>query len=204
MAELWDVLDANGDKTGRLHERGFMNDGDYHLVVHVWVVNSKNEFLISKRTPNKPFPNMWECTGGSAIAGDDSVTTAIKEVNEELGIVLEAKNGMLFKRYKHTFENGSGHFVDVWLFRQEIGLADIIFQPDETCDAMLAGKNMINRMVDDGVFIGRDIFPYLDELFIFCDVHDIPGHEDRRDRRISTCSRVILTTISQARRLITG
>jgi 8-oxo-dGTP pyrophosphatase MutT (NUDIX family) len=163
--EMWDVLDKDGNITGRLHERGMMNDGDYHLVVHVWVINKNNEFLISKRTPNKPYPNMWECTGGSAVAGDDSITTALKEPKEELGIVLDPKNGHLFKRYKREYDNGSGDIIDVWLFRQEINITDIKFQPDETCDAMLAGKELINQMINDGTFIGRDIFPYLDELF---------------------------------------
>jgi isopentenyldiphosphate isomerase len=172
MIELWDVLDSYGNKTGRLHERGsgVMNSGEYHLVVHVWVINSKNEFLISKRASNKkPYPNMWECTGGSAVAGDDSITTAIKEVNEELGIVLEEKNGQIFKRYIRGWENGSGDFIDVWLFRQEVDLKNIIFQPKETCDAMLAGADTINQMIEDSLFIGHDIFPYLDELFSFCE-----------------------------------
>ena len=177
MAELWDVLDENGDRTGQLRERGPMQKGEYHLVVHVWIVNSKGEFLISKRTPNKPFANMWECTGGSAVAGDDSLTTALKEVREELGIALEPKNGQLFKQYRYwcrcvfcvdDFNDGSGQFVDVWLFRQDADLAEVILQPGETCDAMLADNNKINQMIDDGIFIGRDMFPYLDELFEFC------------------------------------
>jgi len=164
--ELWDVLDKNGKKTGRLCKRGPMQCGEYHLVVHVWIVNSKNEFLISKRTPNKTFPNMWECTGGSAVAGDDSMTTAMKEVYEEIGIALDPQNGRLFKRYQRNFENGSGDFNDVWLFRQAVDLSDVVFQPDETCDAMFADKFKIEQMINDGIFIGREIFPYLDELFV--------------------------------------
>ena len=40
MAELWDILDENGNKTGRLHERGKpMNKGEYHLEVSVWIEN---------------------------------------------------------------------------------------------------------------------------------------------------------------------
>ena len=169
MAELWDVLDEYCNKTGRLCERGPMEQGEYHLVIHVWIMNEKGEFLISKRTSNKPFPNLWECTGGSAVAGDDSISTAIKEVKEELGITLDHKNGQLFKHYTRHFEDGSGDFVDVWLFRQTADLSEVVFQIDETCDAMLANKDKINQMIDDGIFIGRDIFPYLDELFYFCD-----------------------------------
>lgn len=36
MRELWDILDENGNKTGRLRERGTpMRKGEYHLVIQV-------------------------------------------------------------------------------------------------------------------------------------------------------------------------
>jgi len=36
MTELWDILDENGNVTGRFHERGKpMNKGEYHLEVSV-------------------------------------------------------------------------------------------------------------------------------------------------------------------------
>jgi len=181
LKELWDVLDENGNQTGRLHERGKpMKQDDYHLVVHVWVINGSGEFLISKRTPNKIFPDMWECTGGSAVAGDDSLTSALKEVKEELGIALDPENGQLFRRYKRNFFE-SGDFVDVWLFRQEINSADIVLQPDETCDAMLADKEVINQMITDGNFIGRELFPYIDELFEFCDERRAKNEQAKND-----------------------
>lgn len=98
MVELWDVLDKSGTVTGRVHERGKpMNKGEYHLEVHVWIENDKGEYLISLRSSNKTSPNMWECTGGNAVAGDDSLTTALKEVKEELGIVLEPQNGRMIR-----------------------------------------------------------------------------------------------------------
>ncbi len=162
--ELWDLLDENGNATGEVVERGKQTHG-YHLVVHVWIVNSKGEFLISKRTPNKLSPNMWECTGGSAVAGDDSITTAMKEVSEELGVTLNPENGRLFTRLKRWFDC-CGEFVDVWIFRQDVDLRDVVYQEGETCDAMLATKEMILQMMDEGTFIQKDIFPYIDELFV--------------------------------------
>jgi isopentenyldiphosphate isomerase len=165
MAELWDILDENRNKTGRLHERGVpMAVGDYHLLVHVWIMNTKKEFLISKRTPNKPYPNMWECTGGSAIASDDSLTTALKEVREELGVALNAESGQIYKSYTRKHENGSSDFIDVWFFRQDVNLSDIIFQPSETCDAMWAGADKIREMIKSGEFLGEHHYPYFDEM----------------------------------------
>ena len=167
MDEFWDILDSSGNKIGRLHKRGEpMADDDFHLVVHVWIVNINGKLLISKRTVNKNFPLMWECTGGSAVAGDDSLTTAIKEAQEELGINLVPENGSIFTRIKRDFEGmGGDDFVDVWIFRQEVNIDEITFNPDETCDAKWASPYEICKMINNGEFIGRDIFPYIDELF---------------------------------------
>lgn len=44
--EIWDIYDKYRRKTGATHERRItMKTGDYHIVVHVWVVNSKGELL---------------------------------------------------------------------------------------------------------------------------------------------------------------
>ena len=85
--ELWDVYDRDRNMTGRFHERGRdMRHDDYHLVVQVWIENSKGEWLISKRCPEKPYGGKWETTGGSVVAGENSFEAALREVREELGV----------------------------------------------------------------------------------------------------------------------
>ena len=166
MAELWDILDENSNKTGYLHERGKpMRKGEYHLTVNVWIENDNGEYLISQRAPNKPMhPNLWECTGGNAITGDDSLTTALKEVNEELGVILEPQNGRIIKhRSRHCV---CGHcLVDVWLFKQNVDISSVSLSPDETCDVMWASSSEINRMIDKGTFTTWGLFTHVDELF---------------------------------------
>ncbi|MCL2014034.1 MAG: NUDIX domain-containing protein [Oscillospiraceae bacterium] len=178
MVEFWDILDENRNKTGRLHERGKpMQQGDCHLVVHIWVMNNKGEFLISKRSPDVTgWAGMWQTTSGSAVAGDDSLTTALKETAEEIGVTLNPKNGQLFKQFEapHTINKGSV-FYDAWLFKQEIDISSIVLQPDETCDSMWADQEKIRQMIRDNVFISeKRVYPYLDELFAFCGNCDIP------------------------------
>ena len=165
MTELWEIFDENGNATGRLHERGNpLGKGEYHLTVSVWIENDNGEYLISKRAPNKENPNVWECTGGNAIAGDDSLTTALKETNEELGVVLKPQNGRMIKH--HSRKCSCNHcLADIWLFQQNIDISTVTLAPHETCGAMWASRDEINRMIDDGTFSTWGQFTYIDELF---------------------------------------
>lgn len=171
MRELWDVFDQNRNITGRFHERGqTMKKGDYHLIVQVWILNNEGKFLITKRVPSKSiWANLWHTTGGCAVAGDDSLKTALKETREEIGIILDSQNGKPLKSYSkpHGSDDGSA-FYDVWLFKQEIDLSMITYQPDEICDAKWADKDEILKIIDNGAFLSVIEYPYLDELFDFC------------------------------------
>ena len=156
--ELWDVYDENRCLTGRLQRRGdALESGDYHLVVYVMVQNSDGRFLLTKRSPNKGFPNIWETTGGSALAGDDSLTAAMREVREETGLILRPECGRRILECK-----GENFFGDYWLFRQDIDLNDVVLQEGETCDKMLADEQTIRAMHEEGTFVPCR---HLDELF---------------------------------------
>ena len=165
MVELWDVLDKEGNRTGRIQERGWMQPGNYHLIVNVWIKNKKGKFLIAKRTPNKRWPNLWGTTIGSAVKGDDSLTTAIKEAEEELGVSLTPNRGRLFKRYRNEFPGDCGEFIDVWLFGQEVDINKVILKADETCDVKWASREDIMNMIKNKEFIPLEDLPYIDELF---------------------------------------
>ena len=94
--EYWDLYDKNRQKLNKIHLRGKeLNEGEYHIVVNIWIINDQNKILLTKRHPNKIWPLKWECTGGSVIAGEDSFTGAIREVEEEIGIRLKKENGKL-------------------------------------------------------------------------------------------------------------
>ncbi len=156
--ELWDVLDENRATTGRLHKRGdFMKDGDYHLVVHVWIQNNDGYFLLTKRSPNKGYPNTWETPGGSAISGDNSLSAALREVKEETGLTLLPDNGKCVYTYR-----GDSFFADIWVFKQDFDLSKITLQEGENCDKALATPEKIFELNNKKL-----LFPYvyLDKIF---------------------------------------
>lgn len=160
--ELWDLYDQNRCKVNRLHRRGDpLAQGNFHLTVHIWIQNSAGKLLLTKRSPNKGYPGMWEMTGGSAIAGDDSLTAALREVKEETGLILHPENGSCVYTYR-----GDGFFCDVYVFRQEVSLADVVLQPGETTDARWASAAEIREMSRKGTFVPvsylKKMIEYLD------------------------------------------
>ena len=87
--ELWDLFDAGRRPLVRTHPRGTpCAAGEYHIVVSVWTLDSRDNFLLTLRDPAKEsYPNTWENTGGSALAGETSRAAAVRELAEETGIL---------------------------------------------------------------------------------------------------------------------
>ena len=161
--EFWDVLDKDRKPTGKKLMRGArMKEDEYHLVVDVWIQSSKGEFLISKRTENKTFPNLWETTGGSAVTGDDSLKTALKEVREELGLELVPVNGKLIFQCQRS-EKQFPDFLYVWLFKQDFDISSVICQQDEVSEAKWSTKEQIIQMIGENIFF--QYYNYLKYVF---------------------------------------
>lgn len=155
MIELWDELDEHGRRTGKTIRRGDpMHSGQFHLVVDVWIRNRNRKFLISRRSPNKIMPNMWETTSGSAIAGEDSKTAALREAKEEVGITLSPGNGRLIRREIRRQDSGSS-ILETWLFEEPISDQEPVCQDGEVSEAKWATKSEILSMIQERVFINH-------------------------------------------------
>ena len=88
--EAWDVYDRQGNRTGKIKTRyDVFEDGEYHLGASLWIVNKKGELLIQKRSPTKRInPGKWSITGGAVCAGESSEQACVREVAEEIGLIL--------------------------------------------------------------------------------------------------------------------
>lgn len=157
--ELWDIYDINRNKTGRTMERGPVPEGDYHLVVHVCIFNSKGEMLIQQRQYYKEgWPNLWDISvGGSAVQGDSSQSAAEREVKEELGIKLDLSN--IRPHFTINFDRG---FDDVYLIEKEVNIGDLVLQEEEVQAAKWATKEEILEKIEKQEFI--PYYPSLIEL----------------------------------------
>ena len=155
--ERWDVYDGSRNLTGRtIYRSEVLKDGEYHLCVHVWIADRDGRFLITRRSPDKGFAGMWECSGGSALAGEDSLTAALRETAEETGLALTADSGKLLRTLRRQRD-----FCDIWLFRHDFTLEDVVLQEGETCGARLVSFDELQAMKTDGTLVP---FDYIEEL----------------------------------------
>ena len=147
-AELWDLLDEDGMPIGASHVRGEkLPHGAFHRVVEIFTLNSKGEMLVTKRAPEKkPYPNMWETTGGAVVAGEDSLDAARRELKEETGIEISAGELELILTHK-----SKSAFVDIYLARKDVPEEHLIMQPGETVDARWVTLPEFERMIGDGM-----------------------------------------------------
>jgi isopentenyldiphosphate isomerase len=64
-------------------------DGDWHCSAHVWLLDAERKLIVvQKRSASKDtFPNRWDISAAGHIeVGCDPLTTAVRELAEELGI----------------------------------------------------------------------------------------------------------------------
>ena len=156
--ELWDVYNINKEKTGKKIKRGEdLNNDEYHIVINAWIQNDDDKFLITKRAGNKSHPYMWECVGGSILSGEDSLAGAIREVKEEVGIDLTL-NKVKFIGSKHRYYTNCNDILDVWLFKANNKIDEIIIQEQEVCDAMWASKEKIIELYNNKQFEANSFF----------------------------------------------
>ena len=158
--ELWDILDEKGNKTGRTMVRGDrIKRGDYHLVVHIWAKNEKGEYLIQKRAKTVfSMPGKWSSTSGSVVAGEDSLTTAVREAKEELGIDAPPERFRFVRRLMRRQD-----FADVSLLTQPVDVSALVLQKQEVEAVKWASRREITEMVQSGEFpnYGREYFDLL-------------------------------------------
>lgn len=159
--EVWDLYDRNRNKLDEKHIRGVLMPKDrYHLVVHVWIQNDSGELLLSKRHPNKPYGGYWECTGGSVIAGENSLQGAYREVAEELGLQLDDKAAKLLRREVRQVDH-----LDNWLFHSNVSIEQLTFQPEEVIDAKWVDEETYRRMVRQKAIVPT-LHHFFDELMV--------------------------------------
>ena len=106
MAEYIDVLNEDGIKTGEILTRKEVHSkGLWHRAIVIAIINEKNEILLQQRSANKDKnANLWDISvAGHISSGQDAVSAAAREINEEVMIGVEAKVSVTDFRYMFSY-----------------------------------------------------------------------------------------------------
>jgi isopentenyldiphosphate isomerase len=161
MPELWDVYDANRQRTGKIIERpSAWGQEAYHLIIHVAIFDCSHRMLIQHRCHEKhAWADLWDISaGGSALAGEESWQAAERETREELGIRLDLEH--VRPHFSINYTRGFDDFYTVEI--PDLDLATLKLQTGEVDQARWATLNEVRQMLKDGSFV--PYFPGLIEL----------------------------------------
>lgn len=89
LEELIDVLDENGNKTGKIVTRKQVHEqGLWHRIIVVAIIDKDGHLLMQQRSKSKAKnPLKWDVSSaGYVSSGQTSTESAIRETQEELGI----------------------------------------------------------------------------------------------------------------------
>lgn len=148
--ELFDVLTAEGEKTGVVRERGVAHrDGSPHAASHVWIVRENgrggHDVLLQKRSAGKDsYPGCYDISAaGHVAAGDGYLETALRELQEELGIGADAGSLHLVGTHHGMFE---AEFYGRMFRNHEISRVYVCDRPVEETALSLSAREVESVM----------------------------------------------------------
>jgi len=143
--EMFDVIDMDGNKTGAIKERGVVHrEGALHATSHIWIAreNEKSgyDILLQKRSTCKDsHPGCYDISSAGHIgAGDEALESALRELEEELGIKAKSEEllefGVQYKNYEGEFYGKP--FRDnqrsiLYLYKEPINMEELVLQESE-------------------------------------------------------------------------
>jgi len=168
MEEYLDVLDENGNPTGRTKLKSEIHrDGDWHKTVHIWIINHKGELLIQKKSPDDyNFSNLFDISSAGHIsAGEKSVDAAMREIGEELGLNIPEKNfeylftvAQKYRSDKLAYINNE--FGDVYLIKMELDSSKLKLQKEELAEVKFMHYKELEKIISEN---NKEFIPHPEE-----------------------------------------
>lgn len=68
------------------------------------LVNSEGDILLAQRPEDKPFGGLWEFPGGKIEKGETPEAALVREMDEELGIIIAVEDLSPFTFASHSYD----------------------------------------------------------------------------------------------------
>lgn len=158
MEEIFDIYTRDGKHVGTekksvCHSE---NPGVYHKPVWIWIINSKNELLLQKRSyKKKRFPNKWDMpVAGHVRAGETILQCAVREAEEELGIQTKEGDYTFIGEY---ISDSAWEIGQVYLLKLDLEIKDFKLQEDEVAEVKWISLEELDKIIYSNEFTEIDI-----------------------------------------------
>ncbi len=135
--EIFDLYDKDFNLLPHTMPRGERTkENEFHLVVHVWIKNKEGKYLMQQRNKSTDrFPYQWASCGGAVTTKENSLHTAQRETEEEMGILIPLNKFQLKTHYFVETKNGN-YIIALYLVEQDIKLNTLTLDYNEVkrCD----------------------------------------------------------------------
>ena len=142
--EYFDIVDEYGNPTGETVSREAAHrDGVRHATAHVWVIREaagRTQVLMQKRSEDKDsFPGKYDTSSAGHIpAGSKPLESALRELNEELGIRATADQlayaGSFANHYEKEFYGKlfkDNEVTQVYVYQEPVDIGALKIQESE-------------------------------------------------------------------------
>ena len=145
MEELLDVYDKNKKLTGKIIDRKsieLLNDNEYVITVHCFIINLSNQILVTQRSLTKNRGGKWEETHGALRTGETSVEGIKRELKEEIGLDVQISELRLIKTFIRK-----NKIRDVYILKKNIPLKKIKLNDGEVMNCKYVDLEEFKKMI---------------------------------------------------------
>lgn len=150
MMEYFDLLDENRKFKNIILPRGTkLKLGEFNQGCEVFIILPNNKLLITQRCELKSHPLKWETPGGCTITGETTLETAIREINEEIGLNINSE-----KFHFISTQIYKSQFVDIYIVKLDnINISELKLQPEEVSQAKIVTFDEFENMISNNQIV---------------------------------------------------
>lgn len=167
--ELVDVYDKNRNITGKIIKRkdiGILNDDEYIITVHCFIINSFDQILLTQRSLSKNRGGKWEETHGGLKSGETSILGMQRELKEEIGVAVQTNELKLVKTLKKK-----NKFRDIYILKKDIPIDSIKYNDGEVMDCKYVTLEQFKIMIENN----ECTYPKFEDTIFYNNINHLLG-----------------------------
>jgi isopentenyl-diphosphate delta-isomerase len=162
MDEYIDVVTKEGKPTGHRELKSVIHKkGLYHHTAHVWLYTKNGDILLSQRAASKSIcPLLWDVSvAGHVDAGESIINGALREIKEEINLMLSEKDLHKIGTFEsfQTYGNGiiDNEFHNTFIAELKVPISALKPQIEEVAALKLVSSSEFESLLENSVLNGH-------------------------------------------------